>query len=320
MKKLFVLLLVLIGLSSCSTVYYSSTFIDQVSPASVQFPSGIRKVGLIDRLNLRKENQPANPIALNSKDFTEKLALQLSDAEYFDDVVLCDSDVSLWDRAGAMSLSPLTQNHVQDLCDDLGVDMIVSTERCYATLLSPDPLPFIHTETILKLYVPSRQRPLKTVLLSDTIVWETGDVSLLGSSVIYNQVRGDIENHMAQKNAYYLAPHWDTVERFFFSSGNADMRDGAYFVGQNDWSRATEVWSEAMKTAKGKLKAQYAYNLILAQEMMGNIPEAYRLCKELEETSNQYKDVYFLLIHYKPVLEKRMKDLQSLNLQMKRFE
>lgn len=321
MKKLILLLLVIIGLSSCSTVYYSSVMIDQVSPASIQFPAGIRKVGLIDRLNLKKENQPSNPIALNSGEFTQKLAVQLSEAEYFDDVILCDSDVSLWDRSGATSLKPLSREHVQDLCEDLDVDMIVSTERSYATLLNPEPVPVIYTETVLRLYVPNRNNPLKTLVLNDTIVWGVDDINLLGSPMIYKAVREDIESHMAQKNAFYLAPHWQQVERIYYASGNADMRDGAYMVSQNDWEKAGEIWSNALQNAKGKLKAQYEYNMILYYEMTGNMDEAYRRCCELEQrVKEQYQDVYFWAMQYKTVLAERVKDVQVLNLQMKRFE
>lgn len=320
MKKYLVFLFIILLVSSCGTVTYSTIYLDQMFPASLQFPPGIKKIGLIDRLALTKENQPSNPIGLNSGQFTQLLATKISNSDYFDDVILCDSDVSQWDRTQVSSISPLSREHVQDLCEDLGVDMIVSTERSYAKLLTPDPIPVIYGEAVLRLYLPSRTNPLKTILQNDTIYWQADNIALLGTSTIYNSIRVDVENYLAEKCANYLTPHWGDMERAFYSYGNADMRDGAYFVNQGDWEKAEEIWTEACKNAKGKLKLQYEYNLAFCKEMLGDVDGAYQMISELEGKSHDFSQLYFMVLYYKSVLAARVNEVQLLNLQLKRFE
>lgn len=98
------------------------------------------------------------------------------------------------------------------------------------------------------------------------------------------------------------------------------MRDAAMFVQENDWEKAKEIWTNASKKSKGKIKEEYEFNIIVAEEMLGNVETAYKKCQELESRTIQYSDLYLLANTYSQVLRKRLSDIQTLNLQMHRFE
>lgn len=316
MKKLLTLLSLVFVLVSCGTVTYSTIEMDQVYPASIEFPASLQKIGLVDRVNMSYVNVPSNPLCLDSKIFTEQLAKQLAEADYFEDIILCDSDVSLWERQEGDRLLPLSKSHVENLCDDLGVDMIVSTERSYSAPLKNALSPVILAETVLRLYVPERDRPLKTIALSDTIALDFYD-----SALSYGLIRNDIELYMAEKNAHYLAPYWTSVERTYFSGGNIDMRDAAMFVSQNNWEKAGELWNAGKEKAKGKLKEQFEFNLILYDEMTGNVEGAYKRCLEFQSrVASAYEDLSVFSGYYLLILKQRISDIQRLNLQLQRFQ
>lgn len=313
MKKILTFLLGVGVLTSCSSITLGVTEIDQVFPATVSFPEQIQKVGVIDRVNLSVQDHSVNPFYLNSVELSRNIAVKLAEADYFEDVILCDSDVSTWDK-DEDKIYPLNPVHVQYLCEDLGVDMIIGLERVNSSLVESNYVPVVAMESILRLYLPNRERPFRMEVLKDTIMWD------IDGLLTYTDARQDMVDYMSDKAAHELTPHWRTIERTFFEGGNVDMRDAAMFVRENNWEKAEEIWINASQKAKGKLKEQYEFNIIVAEEILGNVETAYKKCQELESRVIQYSDIYLLANTYSQVLRKRLSDIQTLNLQMHRFE
>ncbi|MBR6989351.1 MAG: hypothetical protein IKH95_05940 [Bacteroidaceae bacterium] len=313
MKRNILFLLVAVVLTSCSSITLGIKEIDQVFPATVSFPEQIQKVGVIDRVNLTTQDHSINPFYLNSVELSRNFAVKLAEADYFEDVILCDSDISTWDKEED-KVYPLSSVHIQELCEDLDVDMIISLERVHSSLVESDYAPVVAMEAIMRLYLPYRDRPFRMEVLKDTIMWDTEGL------LTYTNARQDMVDYMAEKAAHEFAPHWRTIERTFFEGGNVDMRDAAMFVQENDWEKAKEIWTNASKKSKGKIKEEYEFNIIVAEEMLGNVETAYKKCQELESRTIQYSDLYLLANTYSQVLRKRLSDIQTLNLQMHRFE
>lgn len=312
MKKGFLLLLVSVVLTSCSTVLLNSLQYDQLSPAVVSLPQDIKQIAIIDRLNI---DVPANQqsLAIKSKDYVELLGAQLADSDYFDDVVLCDSDISSLDRDDNV-LKPLEQIHVQELTADLNADLIVSFENISARLIQSLYLPVVETKAVVRLYAPNRKGVLRNIALCDTVSWSVDQDNLSWSQMAY-----DVADYTASSLAKQLAPYWEPVQRYYYVGGNVNFRDAAIFVDKGDWDTAVELWNEMLPTAKGTLRLQTLFNLIVAKEMRGDLDGALNDCEDLVSKCPEKTDVQRLATYYQSVLMKRIAEQQMLNLQMKRF-
>lgn len=314
MKKLYLIIACAVFLASCGSVGISVFDVDQISPAMVTFPDQIHKVGVVDRVNVKAGEDKHNMFGISSLDLMEDLAGRIAESEYFADVILCDSDISSWGIENNRIL-PLQQNQVRDLCEDLQTDLILSLEQVSSHALSAAESSSIELESGVRIYAPGKSKPLALLHVKDTIAWDLPE----GYSITIEAARQDIVSYLSESLGKQIVPTWQSVSRYYFDGGNADMRDGGYYVRQGDWDSAKEIWEQAYSTAKGKLKEQYAYNLVLCEEMQGNISEALSLCEELLARVSDYNDVRTLVVIYHRDLVKRASDVARLNLQMNRI-
>lgn len=315
MKRLFLIIALIASLTSCGTVGVSLMEIDQISPAKVTFPEQIHKIGLVDRVNVKAGADKQNMFGISSSVLAEDLACKIADSEYFDDVVLCDSDISSWGVEGNLLL-PLQQDQVRDLCEDLQTDMILSLEHVSSKSLETNNLFGVEVASLVRVYVPSKNKPLTYFQVKDSIGWDIP----AEYTMTFEAARADIVNFLSESLCKQIVPTWQPVSRYYFDGGNADMRDGGYYVRTGDWDSAKEIWLQAYQNAKGKLKEQYAYNLILCEEMQGNIAEALSLCEDLQISAQGYTDVLTLANLYHENLQERAEEVTRLNLQMRRIK
>ena len=77
------------------------------------------------------------------------------------------------------------------------------------------------------------------------------------------------------KYAARIAPLEVTVRRGYFSGKGADMREAIKKAENGDWARAASKWQSVLRNDKNmKNKAKAAYNLSVANEVMGNLESA----------------------------------------------
>lgn len=80
-----------------------------------------------------------------------------------------------------------------------------------------------------------------------------------------------------------LVPYWKQTERIYYDGGCVEMRDAAVCVRENDWQGAYDLWKSLFDHSKSnKLKIKSAFNLALASEMQGDLPQAEKWMKEVE--------------------------------------
>ncbi|MCQ2237883.1 MAG: DUF6340 family protein [Bacteroidaceae bacterium] len=313
MKKGLLLLLLGAVVASCSTASLSAFQFEQLTPASISLPNEIRRVAIVDRLNdslgVGKQALP-----INSKRVVESLGTYLADADYFDDVIVCDSDISAIDRNDSI-INPLSQDAVQDLTRDLNANMLITIENVNTKALGSIYRPMADIKALARVYVPSRKGPFRSLAVSDTIEWE-----YLNSTSLLGLVCDDVTSYIAEKLAHQLAPYWEMTERYYFTGGNAYFRDADMFIHQGDWETAAEQWEEYLHQAKGLSKQQTRFNLILAKEMTGDPDGAYKDCLELLAECKPESSLAKLALFYSSLLKNRIASHQTLNLQMKRFD
>lgn len=313
MKKGVLLYLLIIFLTSCSSAYLSTLEIDQLHPAALSLPQTVKKVAVLDRMNVEGTFEKGS-MTINSKYFAEYVGINLAESDYFEDVVLCDSNVSTLDRNDSI-IMPLSQTNVRQLTEDLDVDMLVSVEHLSAKLVDMVFMPLIETKVVAKVYVPSRRTPIRNIVLSDTISWSSEAVS-----ITYQQMQNDVMSYMAEKITHELVPYWQSTERYYYTGGNADFRDAETFLKKGDWDMATKIWSESLLSSKGSMRLQTLFNLAVSKEIMGDYEGASQACAELVSQSDKSAEVKSMALWYQEILNSRLSSQQLLHLQMQRFE
>lgn len=310
-------------LASCSSIQ-TLTF-DQLCPATVNFPERVRNVAVVN-------NMPATPEAKrilltlgemngNGKKSAEMLASSLADSKYFNQVMICDSALNDTHFAGRRIL---TQKEVQQLAGELDADLIFSldqvgiqTERdelVYPGIAASWPVIKAKVTPVLSIYLPERERPIQVIAKTDSLQWDAG---LAPSD---RQMQEEAASYAAYMLTQMLVPYWKQTERIYYDGGCVEMRDAAVCVRENDWQGAYDLWKSLFDHSKSnKLKIKSAFNLALASEMQGDLPQAEKWMKEVEKRVTAGSDEEAVWKFYAAQLAERSKDFPYLNAQMGRF-
>lgn len=310
-------------LVSCSSMQ-TLTF-DQLNPATVSFPEEVRNVAVVN-------NMPAVPEAKrtlltlgemngNGKKSAEMLASALADSKYFNQVMICDSALNESNLSGRRLLS---QNDVRLLADELDADVIFSldqvkiqTERAeifYPGMPGSWSVIKVKVTPVLSVYIPNRERPMNVLAKTDSLQW---DASMAPSD---RQMQEEAASLSAYMLTQMLVPYWKQAERLYYAGGCVEMRDAAVCVRENDWQGAYDLWQSLFEQTKSKkLKIRSAINLALASEMQGNLVEAEKWLKKVEEKIVPGSEEDVVWKFYAGQLAQRMKEFPHLNSQMSRF-
>ena len=249
--------------------------IDYMLPAEVNFPSDLRRVAVVNNAPLAEtsiatnENQfilGAKPEVKTYKGnafFTaESLAEALAEANYFDEVIVCDSILRASDTE--LRTDPtLTRNEVIQLTQELDVDFIMAVED--VSLQTSNYLTFIpewncfqgvvnmKVSPKINVYIPNRSIPLFAVNARDSIYWEQ-----LGTTESY--VRGNIikKDQFIREGSIFagiapikhLLPHWNSATRYLYTSGSVHMRDATIYLNENNWEEAFKLWNETYQIGR----------------------------------------------------------------------
>ena len=112
-------------------------------PGDVNFPETLRRVAVVNNIpnNVLPNDENNNIRASNTKKvislegdaklLVESLAQSLADAQYFDEVVICDSALRKDDKFNRVSM--LSQREVSELVDELEVDFLISAAKLSLT-------------------------------------------------------------------------------------------------------------------------------------------------------------------------------------------
>lgn len=106
-------------------------------------------------------------------------------------------------------------------------------------------------------------------------------------------------------------------QNVYYDGGCVEMRDAAVCVRENDWQGAYDLWKSLFDHSKSnKLKIKSAFNLALASEMQGDLPQAEKWMKEVEKRVTAGSDEEAVWKFYAAQLAERSKDFPYLNAQM----
>ena len=357
---LFILTLIFV-LASCQTIEQLS--IDYMVPADISFPSTLKRVAIVNNVSsnpdnemilepkkdsLSKGNELKRAITYGNgipSTTTESLAKALSEANYFDEVVICDS--ALRARDILPREATLSKEEVEKLAKNLDVDVIISLENIQ--LKAVRAINFIPEWGIfqgttdakvyptIKVYLPSRKGPMVTINTNDSIYWEeTGrtEAYVLNRMISDKELIRESSDFAGTIPVKYLAPYWKTANRFIYSSGSIEMRDAAVYVREKSWEKALPLWKNAYQSKNEKQQMRSALNIALYYEMQDSIEEserwalkAQKIARKVDKVDTKLKDKldlsrmpnYYFISLYVDELQQRISNLPKLSAQMCRF-
>lgn len=249
------------------------------------------------------------------------LASALADSKYFNQVMICDSALNETDLAKRRILS---SQEVMQLAEELDADIVFSldlvniqTERdeiFYPGLQGSWSVIKAKITPVLSLYIPGREEPMNVITKTDSLQW---DASMAPSD---RQMQEEAASFSAYMLTQMLVPYWQQAERLYYDGGCVEMRDAAVCVRENDWQGAYDLWHSLYEqTRSKKLKVRSAINLALASEMQGDVMQAEKWLKEVEDKIVPGSDEDVVWKFYAGQLAKRIKEFPHLNSQMSRF-
>lgn len=360
MRKFLYITPILLSLLVCSCVSISQISIDNLEPAKVSFPKDIKTVAIVNNTITDKETKVTeergelnqlistkSTFQGNAKLATEAFAENVAKANFFDEVIICDS--VLRERDLLPRESELSQNEVKKLTTDLGVDMLFSVEN--VTIKTDQRTYFldnIFRSTIdatvapmIKVYLPSRTKPLFTVYPEDKIYWDGYGLSPTIAErnlITKDSLIKEASAFAGELPTKVILPRWEKVNRFYYTSGCLELRDGGALVREGSWDEALKLWQTAHEKKSKKIKMRTAFNIALYYELQDKIEQAIEWAKKadqlIREKENKKENIgeekstrlnsndsldYIIITRYLLTLKERMNAIQTLNLQMERF-
>jgi hypothetical protein len=268
-------------------------------------------------------NRSADVLEGDGKVMAESFAQAIATTEYFDRVVVCDS--SLCTSASlATGTEGLLPAQVDSLTQALGVDMLFSLNRVTIELKENSffvpglsvPVSVIDgiITPVVQVYVSGRNTPLFSVSKSDSIYWE------VTPTLSVEQVVKESSEFAASIPMKHLLPYWEEMTRFYFDGGNAEIRDAAIYVREENWDAAAELWRSVYGQKKGKYRIHAAFNLALYHEMKDEFELALAYLDEAFKLSKEGTSERAFIQYYQMQLQEQAKKNKNLQIQMKRFE
>lgn len=115
----------------------------------------------------------------------------------------------------------------------------------------------------------------------------------------------------------YMTPHWETVSRMLYISGNYELKQAQELIRQNRWDEAAEMWEKYADNKNPVIAAKATYNLAVACEMSGDIPAALDWLTESYQKPIRDKQTAFEhkinVVDYINVLAKRKLEMDKLD-------
>ena len=314
------------GMMSCVSV--QTIGFDQLCPAEVSLPEGVRSVAVVNNMpsipEAKRGMATLGSLNGDGKQTAEALAGALADADYFSQVIICDSALNGKPASDDTEIRSLSKEEIGRLIQDLGVDMLFSLDRVfvqnvkkeihYPGISEPWPVVLTQVTPVLSIYSPVRERPVRVVAPTDSLDW---DLDRMPSDKFLLEQVAEFSAHLLARQ---LAPYWEHTDRVYYTGGCVEMRDAAVCIREGDWAGAKELWLSLFEHRKSdKVKARAALNLALASEMLGNLEEARKWLDEAQKRVEPNSDEEMIYKYYVLKLEERMKDFPHLQIQMRRF-
>jgi Family of unknown function (DUF6340) len=338
MKNLAVIILLAIVLSSCKT---NELFINVLQPAPVTLPSGIKKVGVINRSLPTDETRLVDALdkilSLEGTDLDRDgawesiagLSEELKNNDRFTEVKLLNNIDFRASRIGVLP-PPLAERMVDSICTITGTDALFALERfdtdtkvSYSTPGGKIETPLgnipviglqVSMETIIKsgwrIYVPGI---LDEFSFAESLVFTAKGISLLAAAGALkdrkNAIR-EVSRNAGHTYAMRILPFRLRVTRDYFVKGTKNFEIAKRKAQTGKWDEAGKLWELETENPKMRIAGRACYNMAIINEINGSLDDALGWAQKAWE---DYKTR--LALHYTRILEDRKYNSELLKIQ-----
>ncbi len=283
MKQLFLISIVCVCFSACYTV--SDIYIGVLEPAEISLPPDIRNVSIYPgptvNMNARSQLDSLDNLRLdkdtNYNIFYEKyltgLAEVLNNSPRLDTIVIGHTEVKQIEP-GKISWTEIVKICKKDSTDAL----IILTDFVLSDSLKIHKNPYIgcfikyiiynNPEWII-LY-PKELKVIEEYNYWDGLVWRAIDQNCEDALKKFPGAETIVNVSFYQAGKLYgkrIAPSWkENINRHYYATGNKLLRKAKKCISKNQWTEATEIWSELAEHAGRNLASKACYNMALACE------------------------------------------------------
>ncbi|NVO09511.1 MAG: hypothetical protein HXX16_06075 [Bacteroidales bacterium] len=181
-------------------------------------------------------------------------------------------------------IKPLAWSTVNSIANKDSVDLIISLEYIKIMELT-DSYKIIENQVecfygylkvplycYWRVYDTQKKQILNGFLYRDTLIWDTTDWTPV---TVGNQLPGFFNasayagSDCGEKYAQKIAPVWSDDKRIFFHKGSKEMEKASEYVVKEQWIEAAIEWQKVFTLKNRILNAKAAFNLALANEMLG---------------------------------------------------
>lgn len=341
MKNLAVILLAAILIVSCKT---NELYINILQPAPVTMPSGIKKIGIINRSIPTDETKLIDvldkTLSLEGADLDKDgawesiagLSEELKDNDRFAEVKLLN-DIDF--RASRIGILPplLASMIVDSICAVTGTDALFALERfdtdtkiSYSTPSGKVETPLgnipviglqVSMETFIKtgwrIYVPGSPGILDEFSFVESLIF-TGKginpVAAIAALKGRKEAVKEVSRNAGHSYALRILPFRLRVTRDYFVKGTNNFKIAKRKAQTGKWNEAGKLWEQETGNPKMKIAGRASYNMAIINEINGSLDDALGWAQKAWE---DYK--IRLALKYTRILENRKYNSELLKIQ-----
>ncbi|WP_156176242.1 DUF6340 family protein [Hymenobacter terrenus] len=306
-------------LSACA----STIQIRALAPAAVQMPDNVQSIATANRI-IPASSRTKFFDVLEGAFTGEGIGVDRAGADECVNVVgqalannsfrfkVTQAQLQLMGRSREFFLPPLEPRYIKSLCRQTNVDGLVvleafdsdmgltrtNGERTYKDREGKEhKVPTVHVDMIMKVVTGFRTYSAAQGFIVDQAKQED-HLAFVGEGDTYQEALrhlpppADCIRRVAQlagdKYARRIAPSYVNLQRTYFTSAkkNELMRQASVRAGAADWQGAATIWQQAAKNLNPKIAGRAFFNLAVASEVRGNLPEAIEWAKKSAYTCN----------------------------------
>ncbi|WP_343667972.1 DUF6340 family protein [Chitinophaga sp.] len=342
MKKLYIVMLITVGLYSCSATNHVYISVQQPSP--VTLPPGMKDVGIINRSLVTEKNKALDIVDKVISLEGDSLDAQASQAGIIglaDELIKNNRftnvtaflNLNLRSNVPGQFPSPLAWDVVDQICKEKHVDALFSLELfdtdskisyvavpiSVKTPLGNIPGVEHHASmlTIVKtgwrIYDPVNRLILDEYPITRSITLSgkgINPVAAAGAIINRKEAVKDVSRKTGQDYAYRLVPYWIKVTRDYYVRGTNNFSIAKRKAQTGNWNGAAELWKKETTSSSGKIAGRACYNMAIICEINGQLDKAIEWAQKAYENYNNK-----LALRYVNILKQRRESNSLLNYQ-----
>lgn len=243
---------------------------EQLVPPRHFLPAEVQRLGVLNNCsenNIVVINGAIEVTPCDGDTLMQCVAQAFADAGLFREVVVLDS--CLYPDGDSLAHT-LTPQEVQRLCRDLDVDMLYVIDfGCVSIEYHGEDVRLTYKQYLVaQTYVPTRTKPANTHILSTVMPH---------NAIIDHRMERHLSTTarvLAQLAVERYAPHWDVVERAFYTGFDRRLKDATLYVHEDNWQGALDLWRSYGTDRRPQQKLVALYNEALYHELHDSIATA----------------------------------------------